>query len=352
MENFHWRCAMAAKTDSFFRLTAADLMIREVVTIPADLPLRKAAQLLSRTQISGAPVVDSQGKCVGVLSATDFLCWAEKQGGITLCASSQLPRTCSFWVRQRDALGREVTLCTLAPGSCSLQVAHKTEESKELLACREPHSVPTDWQVVQTDELTAEPVRDYMTTDVVTVAPEASIHDVARMMLNAHIHRLIVVDKEFRPVGVISSTDILAAVAHHGGVSKPSLASFRSHAVNTGIVSSSPLPRLAHWSARVTSLLLLGLVIVIVIGHGGPPNIFRQPTPVQLEFAAMAIMLLGLVIGWVRELLGGLLVLLGLAAFNVVELSVNGRPALGAFPLFAVPGALFLLSALLRRKGK
>jgi hypothetical protein len=63
-------------------------------------------------------------------------------------------------------------------------------------------------------------------------------------------------------------------------------------------------------------------------------------------------MLLGLAIGWVREGLGGLLVLLGLAAFNAVELAVNGRPALGAFPLFAVPGALFLLSGLLLRRAK
>src|SRR5208283_5510542 len=107
--------------------------------------------------------------------------------------------------------------------------------------------------------------------------------------------------------------------------------------MHTGIVSSSPLARLVHWSARVTSLLLFGLVIVIVIGHGGPPNVFRQPTPVQLEFAAMGLMLLGMAVGWLREGLGGLLVLLGLAAFNTVELTVNGRPALGAFPLFAVP---------------
>jgi hypothetical protein len=63
-------------------------------------------------------------------------------------------------------------------------------------------------------------------------------------------------------------------------------------------------------------------------------------------------MLLGLVIGWLHEGLGGLLVLLGLAAFNTVELTVNGLPALGAFPLFFVPGALFLLSALLRRRGE
>jgi hypothetical protein len=122
--------------------------------------------------------------------------------------------------------------------------------------------------------------------------------------------------------------------------------------MNSRIVSSSHLGRMVHWSARITSLFLFGLVIVIVIGQGGPPNIFRQPTPVQLEFAALGLMLLGLVIGWTREGLGGLFVLLGLGTFNAVELAVNGRPALGAFPLFAVPGALFLLSALLKRRAK
>jgi hypothetical protein len=113
-------------------------------------------------------------------------------------------------------------------------------------------------------------------------------------------------------------------------------------------VASAPLARVIRWSARVTSLLLLGLVTAIVIGHGGPPNVLNQPTPVQFEFAAMGLMLLGLLIGWVREGFGGLIVVVGLAAFNTVELAVNGRPALGAFPLFAVPGVLFLLSALLR----
>jgi hypothetical protein len=122
--------------------------------------------------------------------------------------------------------------------------------------------------------------------------------------------------------------------------------------MDTATVSSSPLRLLVRWSARVTSLLLLGLVLVLAFGQGGPPNPFHQPRPVQLEFAALGLMLLGLVIGWVREGLGGLLVLLGLAGFNAVELAVNGRPALGAFPLFALPGALLLLSALLGRRSE
>jgi hypothetical protein len=125
---------------------------------------------------------------------------------------------------------------------------------------------------------------------------------------------------------------------------------YRRLAMNAKTLSSSLPPRLVHWAARVTSLLILGLVIVFMIGNGGPPNVFRQPTPVQMEFAALGLMMLGLIVGWFREALGGSLVLLGLAGFNAVELAVNARPALGAFPLFAVPGILFLLSALLRRR--
>jgi hypothetical protein len=121
--------------------------------------------------------------------------------------------------------------------------------------------------------------------------------------------------------------------------------------MRTGILWSQ-LSRIVHWSARLTSLLLFGLVAFFVVGHGGLPDITSQPTPVQLEFAAMGLMLLGFVIGWVFEVLGGLLVLLGLVMFNIVELTFNGRLAGQAIPLFAVPGVLFLLSALLQRKVK
>jgi CBS domain-containing protein len=32
--------------------------------------------------------------------------------------------------------------------------------------------------------------------------------------MDAHIHRVVIVDGNFRPVGVVSSTDVLAAVAY------------------------------------------------------------------------------------------------------------------------------------------
>jgi predicted transcriptional regulator len=33
------------------------------------------------------------------------------------------------------------------------------------------------------------------------------------MMVDAHIHRLIVAEDDHRPLGIVSSTDVLAAVA-------------------------------------------------------------------------------------------------------------------------------------------
>jgi CBS domain-containing protein len=52
-----------------------------------------------------------------------------------------------------------------------------------------------------------------MTADPVTAPAATLIGELARMMLDAHIHRVIVVDTQRRPVGVVSATDLLAAIA-------------------------------------------------------------------------------------------------------------------------------------------
>ncbi len=143
--------------------TAESLMSREVKTIPQTMSLREAAGLLLREQISGAPVVDEQGRCIGMLSSSDFVRWAEQ--------------------------GSQKVHCHSHPCFCS------------------------DWQVVDLEFLPSDEVRWYMTADPVTVTPSVSITVLARQMLDAHIHRVVVVDWERRPIGIVSSTDILAAVA-------------------------------------------------------------------------------------------------------------------------------------------
>jgi CBS domain-containing membrane protein len=153
---------MRTTTKPFTALTAADLMTREVLAIPKQMSLRAAARLLSRARVTGAPVVDDAGVCVGVLSATDFLRWAEGASGVRA-------------------------------------------EARECFCA--------DWQVVEVETLPEDAVGARMTREPVLAPPSAAVGELARIMLAERVHRLVVVDGRGRPVGVLSTTDILGAVA-------------------------------------------------------------------------------------------------------------------------------------------
>jgi len=151
-------------TKPFTELRAADLMSHNVVTVPQTMPLYEAAHLLAREQISGAPVVDAAGHCVGVLSATDFIRAADTGPGPV----------------------------HVAEGRCFC----------------------ADWQVIDLEALPEDEARWHMSTDLVVADPATPITDLARRMLDAHIHRIVVLDQDRHPVGIVSSTDIMAAVAY------------------------------------------------------------------------------------------------------------------------------------------
>lgn len=54
-------------------LKAKDLMTKNVITVKEDTSVVELAKILYENQISGVPVVDSQGKVVGVVTEKDIL---------------------------------------------------------------------------------------------------------------------------------------------------------------------------------------------------------------------------------------------------------------------------------------
>jgi len=148
-------------------LTAADLMSRELITIPRQMTLHGAAHRLAQSHVSGAPVIDEEGRCVGVLSATDLVRWLDE--------------------------GRP-------------PVGHEAGTSGEF------HS---PWQMQGQEAMPEDEVSRHMTADVVTANVHARIGELARLMVDGAIHRIIVVDGNGKPAGVVTGTDILAAVAEH-----------------------------------------------------------------------------------------------------------------------------------------
>src|SRR5262249_2378259 len=73
---------MITLTQPLLSQTAADLMSHPVVLIPRQMSLTGAAHLLAQANVSGGPVVDDDGRCIGVLSTTDFLHLAEQGRGV------------------------------------------------------------------------------------------------------------------------------------------------------------------------------------------------------------------------------------------------------------------------------
>lgn len=201
---------MLATHKPLMDLTAQDVMGRQVKTIPCGLPLAEAAEMFVHEGITGAPVVDGAGRCVGVLSLADVARWATEKDSIK---ENDLVPVCPFQVKGRLLTGEEAVICTLTEGCCPLQDARSTTGGRRTLVCRQPHGVLCDWQQVA-EKTAMKGLRHYMTTDVVTASPTDSLPALARRMLDAHIHRIVVVDDERRPIGIVSSTDILAAVAY------------------------------------------------------------------------------------------------------------------------------------------
>jgi CBS domain-containing protein len=88
---------MTASSRPLLALTAADLMSPTVMTIPRDMSLRQAAHLLAQADISGAPVTNAEGHCVGVISARDFVSWAERGESAARKGGDRAECVCSAW---------------------------------------------------------------------------------------------------------------------------------------------------------------------------------------------------------------------------------------------------------------
>ena len=59
--------------EKLLKLRVTDVMVSDVVTVTANSTMSEAADVLSERQVTGAPVVDQQGRCIGVLSGSDYV---------------------------------------------------------------------------------------------------------------------------------------------------------------------------------------------------------------------------------------------------------------------------------------
>jgi hypothetical protein len=108
---------------------------------------------------------------------------------------------------------------------------------------------------------------------------------------------------------------------------------------------------IVRWAARIGSLISIGLFLVFLFGE--------SVWPLQITWVEWLGLLLfpggivvGMVLGWWREGLGSLIVLVSLAAFYVEQFIVGQSFPRGPwFLLFALPGFLFAICWALSHSG-
>ncbi len=148
------------------KLYAQHIMTTDLIVARPEMQCDEVASLLIENRISGAPVVDSRGALLGVVSMTDIL-----KSGISYYGSSAY-----FEEQQID----------------------------RLLAQEGLHLEP----------LTAGFVSDFMSRDVCTVHPNTPVEAVAKLMSENRVHRVIVVNESTNePIGLISTFDLLKLIA-------------------------------------------------------------------------------------------------------------------------------------------
>jgi CBS domain-containing protein len=128
-------------------MTAKDLMTKSVATLTPLTTVAAAARLLTEQRISGAPVVDARGNVLGIVSQTDLVRHQTDAGG---------------WPGEKAG----------------------TNDA---------------------------PIIAVMTGAVVSCEEETPLDEVARLMLDRRIHRVLVV-RDGKLCGIITAMDLLRAV--------------------------------------------------------------------------------------------------------------------------------------------
>lgn len=173
-----------------------DLMTEDVITVGPYASLRDLVSLLRDERVSGVPVV-SGGKVVGVVSATDLVEFEAS----TPAVPTEQPQQAEWgeievvdgWDETDDA---PVSFYTDLWADVGADVLERFEETRG-----------PEW-----DLLAEHVVAEIMTQRVHAIGPEGTAREAARMMREANVHRILVLDGD-RLAGVVSASDIVTAVA-------------------------------------------------------------------------------------------------------------------------------------------
>ncbi len=139
---------------------AHDIMTRHVFTVKKDTLLKEVAELMAKEKISGIPVLEDDGKVVGIISEKDFL--------IHMGAGDK---------------------------------THFMAVIAECLKGKSCVALPVRSQKAE----------DIMTSPAIIVREDATVSEISNIFTQKNINRVPVTDREGKLLGIVSRADIVTA---------------------------------------------------------------------------------------------------------------------------------------------
>ena len=153
-----------ASVNNVATLTVADIMTDKVETLSASDTIKFAASLMVDSQVTTIPVVDGKQHCIGILSRTDLT---------------------EMFLSEDEALSSAL-------------------DSDRLSA---------EWLNRSLDTSESRLVKEFMNYEVATIRSDKTVSAACKEMVKRKIHHLPVVDESDVVVGIVSTFDIVKAVA-------------------------------------------------------------------------------------------------------------------------------------------
>jgi len=222
--------------------TVSEVMTTEVVTVSPDMLLARAARLMVEKHLKRLPVVDNDGKLVGILGRLDIL---------NTVAAVHLPE----WHPEAHRVGEQATVAEVMTREVPVvQEAAPLEEVFDLLVASSHKRVvvvdgkrhvvgivadsdlisrvsreswPGIMEILMSkvpigkmsgearkhlQKLRARSAKDFMTRDVITVREEMPVASALALSAEKRVKRLPVVNAEGELVGIVGRTEMMRAL--------------------------------------------------------------------------------------------------------------------------------------------
>ena len=150
-----------------------EIMNENVVVLHPNMSIREASELLEKNKIGGAPVVDNNGKLVGILTTKDII---------------------SLVKSRMENIG--------------IYIVSTPFDFMDFYQ----FDIPLEDKRSMVDEISRIKVGEIMRKKVHTVREEDDIYKLLDILVKKEVSRVPVVDKDERVVGIITRSDVLKVI--------------------------------------------------------------------------------------------------------------------------------------------